>query len=75
MPPSGSAGSGDPVEDTTGQQCCQHRARGVCGGVSRATGSPHTVRKTVNQAPSLPILFNGICAAQRPYPSLVNVVR
>ncbi len=75
MPPSGSAGSGDPVEDTTGQQCCQHRARGVGGGMSRAAGSPHTVRKTVNQDPSLPVLLMGICAAQRSYPSLVNVVR
>jgi hypothetical protein len=75
MPPSGSADSGDPVEDATGQQSCQHRAHRVCAGVSGATGSPHTVRRTVNQAPSLPILFNSICAAQRPYPSLVNVVR
>jgi hypothetical protein len=42
MPPSGSAGSGDPVEDAPGQQSCQHRAHGVCGGELSHGQSAHS---------------------------------
>ena len=42
MPRSGSAGSGDPVEDTTGHQSCQHRVHGIWRGEPSHGQSAHS---------------------------------
>ncbi len=39
---SGSAGSGDPVEDTTGHQSCQHRVHGIWRGEPSHGQSAHS---------------------------------